>query len=415
MSAVRKSRAASAESSKTKGGTKDRPLRARKSIRRKSIRNKRLVCDLMEFVRSYVVMTEPQLMTVALWIVHTHCVQAAEQTPYLAVTSPEKQCGKSRLLETLDLLCARAWTAILPSEAVIYRHVHNTTPTLLLDEIDTIFNPRSADRYEGLRALLNAGHRRGSTVPRCVGSSNKIVEFNTFCPKVLAGIGTLPDTVADRSLPIRLERRKPDEEVKRFIHREAEPIATALRERIEQWATDDRLETLRELRPTMPEQLSDRMQEGCESLVSIADELGCGDEARDALVALLTGERLDDQESMRLRLLRDVKAVFEARDAKLGKRTRTISTQVLLEGLYAIEEAGWSSYYGRALDARDLANLLKHYGARPVSIRFSETKGRRPKVAKVAKGYKRDPLHEVWERYLRSPDVTEVTPPRKAR
>ena len=60
-----------------------------------------LVEDLVEFVQRYVVMSRPQLLIVALWIIHTHCFQHVEQTPYLAVTSPEKQCGRSRLLEVL--------------------------------------------------------------------------------------------------------------------------------------------------------------------------------------------------------------------------------------------------------------------------------------------------------------------------
>ena len=124
------------------------------------------------------------------------------------MTSPERQCGKTRLLEVIELLVPEPWRVELPSEAVAYRHIHAKMPTLLLDEVDTTFNVRTRDRYEGLRALLNAGNRRGSHVPRCIGSSGKLVNFNVFCPKVLAGIGMLPDTVADRSVPIRLERRR---------------------------------------------------------------------------------------------------------------------------------------------------------------------------------------------------------------
>lgn len=74
-----------------------------------------LVNDVRRFVRRYVVMTNEQLLVVTLWVVHTHCVEAFEQTPYLAVTSPEKQCGKSRLLETTELLVAQPWQTVLPS------------------------------------------------------------------------------------------------------------------------------------------------------------------------------------------------------------------------------------------------------------------------------------------------------------
>jgi hypothetical protein len=179
--------------------------------KRRRPRRNSLVSDLTAFIESYVVMTEAQTLVVALWAIHTHCFQAFEQTPYLAVTSPEKQCGKSRLLEVIELLVARPWMAIVPSEAVLYRQVHFSKPTLLLDEVDTIFNPQAAKYYEGHRAILNAGHRQGAMVPRCVGPKQQIENFRTYCPKMLAGIGTLPDTVADRSVPINRSRSSSSE------------------------------------------------------------------------------------------------------------------------------------------------------------------------------------------------------------
>jgi hypothetical protein len=173
-------------------------------------------------LRSYVVFaTEHQVVTVVLFVAHTHAIGAAEASPYLAVTSPEKRSGKTRLFDVLELLVAKPWRAVLPSEAVVYRKVHKDCPTLLLDEADAIWGKDA--QHEGLRALLNAGNRRGVKVPRMTGASAdmKIVEFNIFSPKAIAGIGALPDTVADRSIPIRLKRRKSSEHVERFRHREA--------------------------------------------------------------------------------------------------------------------------------------------------------------------------------------------------
>lgn len=343
----------------------------------------RLVYDLMTFIRRYVVMTREQLLVTALWIIHTHCIDYVEQTPYLAVTSPEKRCGKSRLLETIELLSARSWSAIMPSEAVVYRKVHRDVPTLLLDETDAIFNPRTADRYEGLRALLNNGHRRGAKVPRCIGVKAEIAEFNTFCPKVLAGIGTLPDTVADRAIPIRLERKTKQEPTAPFKRRQVKPEADALRKRVEKWAKQHGAK-LAATEPDMPGELNDRMQEGCEALVVIADLLRCGTEAREALVTLFEGERLDDQESMRIRLLRDINGAFDG--------TSRMSTSTLLGKLQAIDDAPWHNYYGRGLDPRDLSTLLSHYGIKPTTVRL--------KGGKIAKGYKRDAFYDAWQRYL---------------
>lgn len=345
-----------------------------------------LVYDLMVFIRRYVVMSRPQLLVVALWIMHTHAIEAFEQTPYLAVTSPEKQCGKTRLLEVLELLVARPWKVVAPSEAVMYRYIHASMPTLLLDEVDTIFNPRTQDRYEPHRTLLNAGHRRGTTVPRMNGVSS-ISEFRVFCAKVLAGIGTLPDTVADRSIPIRLQRRKGNEKVKDFRLRYVQKPGGELLDRVKAWVEEHK-EALAKARPKMPTDLSDRMQEGCEPLVAMADLLRCGAAARAALVSLLGGERLDDQDSMRLRLLRDIKVVFEQKGNPPGLRSTD-----LIDHLCDMEEEPWEHYFGHRLEPKDLASLLRHYGIKSISIRV--------KGQPVIKGYKRASFHDAWSRYVK--------------
>jgi hypothetical protein len=345
-----------------------------------------LLGDVISYISRYVVMTPAQRVAVGLWVVHTHVIDAAEQTPYLAITSPEKQCGKSRLMEVLGLLTARSWYVVLPSEPVVFRTIHQSQPTLLLDETDTIFNPRSAEKHEGLRALINAGNRPGATVPRCVGNANKVQEFDVFCAKALAGIGTLPDTVADRSVPIRLARKTKKEVVERFRIREAEPAGHALRDQLEAWA-EEHEEQLADARPEMPDQLSDRMQDACEPLLAIAELVG-GPWlllAREALVELCTGERLDDTESLRVRLLEDIKSIF------LRTNRRSVTTKNLLRELHALAEAPWGSWYGRKLEARDLAALLKPFGVKPQNLRL--------KSGAIAKGYRREPLEDAWNRY----------------
>ena len=90
-------------------------------------------------------------------------------------------------------------------------------PTLLLDESDAAFKGEK-EYAEALRGLLNTGHRRGGKSTVCVGQGAELSykDFSTYCAKAIAGIGKLPDTVADRSLPIRLERRAPGEQAERF-------------------------------------------------------------------------------------------------------------------------------------------------------------------------------------------------------
>jgi putative DNA primase/helicase len=215
-----------------------------------------------------------------------------------------------------------------------------------------------------------------------------VAKFPVYCPKLIAGIGELPDTVADRCIPIRLRAKAKSEHVERFLMRDVRPDADALRGQIAAWATEH-LEQLADARPDMPGELSDRMVEGGEPLVAIGDLLGCGDAARSALVALCTAERLDASPSLGLRLLADTRTIWAERP-----RVRALHTPRLLAALHDIEEAPWGTYRGHdGLNARQLADLLRPYGVGPKSIRHKKT-------GKVYKGYERVELEALWERYL---------------
>ena len=177
-----------------------------------------LLDRIAEFVSDYVVFAKPaQLHAVVLWIMHTHLIDQFEATPYLNVKSPEKGSGKTRVYEVAELLVRNSWRCVNPSEAVFYRKIEAHNPTMLLDEVDAIWNHTTASQHEGLRAGINAGYRRGVTVDRCAGQKgDKLVSFPVFCAKSLAGIGKLPDTSADRSRPNERGRKTKQEEDKRY-------------------------------------------------------------------------------------------------------------------------------------------------------------------------------------------------------
>src|SRR5437868_503368 len=80
------------------------------------------------FVRRYVVLSDAQAEAVALWILHTFCTEAAEATPYLAVTSAERRSGKSRLLEVLALLVQKPLRAAGATEAALFRSLTEEPP-----------------------------------------------------------------------------------------------------------------------------------------------------------------------------------------------------------------------------------------------------------------------------------------------
>jgi hypothetical protein len=342
--------------------------------------------EVVHMIRRFVVLSAVQADTVALWDAHTHAVEAFDTTPYQAVTSPVMRSGKSRLLEVQELLVRSPLPAANLSDAVLFRVIEERKPTLLLDEADAIFRNNGRDREE-LRGMLNAGWRRGGKAWRMGGANARTLEeFTVFCPKAFAGIGNyLPGTLDDRSINIRLDRRTRNEPVERFRRRELEPLAADLRDRLADWL-EPQVDELRDARPDLPDELDDRAWDYWEPLLAIADLAG-GDwpmRARAAAVELSSGEAREE-ESLSIRLLSDVRQVFEATGAD------GLKTSVLISELAAIEESPWGDWYGKQFTPQALSKLLKPYHIRTLSIWVEGAK---------ARGYKREQFAEVWGRYL---------------
>ncbi len=300
----------------------------------------KLLDAMCEFLGRYVVFQYREQPTlIALWIVHTWTIEAFDYTPYLHVHSAEKRSGKTRLLDVIHLLARRAWRAVSPTVSVLFRRVERDKPTLLYDEVDTVFHYAKNNGAEEIRSLLNTGFERGATVSRCVGKNANldIKDFDPFCAKALSGIGkVLPDTVADRCIPIELVRQSRDEKVERFRKRDAQLLAAPIRAEIEALSKQTGfIETLRSARPILPEELTDRQQDICEPLLAIAEIAGGNwpQSARAALVKLCTQE---EDASNGVKLLSDIKAVF---DSTVADR---LPTEQILEELVEIEDSPWA-------------------------------------------------------------------------
>ena len=172
----------------------------------------------------------------------THALPAWQHATRLILKSPQKRCGKSRLLDIVALLCFDPLMSTDASVAAIYRSLGDDdfeTPTLLIDEADALFGTkRAAEQNEDLRSLLNAGFQRDRTVLRCVGPNQEPTEFNTFAMCALAAIKGLPDTIVDRGIVGDLKRRRPSETVARFrIRRDTAPLLD-LRARLTAWVRE---------------------------------------------------------------------------------------------------------------------------------------------------------------------------------
>ncbi len=361
-----------------------------------------LLNDLSDYFRTYVVMSPEAADVAALWTVHVHALPAFDYSPRLGITSPIWRCGKTVLVELVESVVPRPESMIRPSEAVLFRTIDAKEPALLLDEIDTVFGTRGHEpkEHEGIRALLNAGNRRGATIPRSVGPDFALRDFNIFAATLWASIGMPPPTVVDRSIVIQLRRKKKAETVAHFRRRDVEPVGAGLRDRAARWASQH-VDALRPARPSLPEQLNDRAQDNWEPLLAIADQVG-GDwptRARQAALALANVESDDD--SIVMRLLADCKEVLPG-VAVDGK----VFSSSLVDALKAIETGPWADYGRGGLTQNGLSRFLNDFAIRPTTVRIGDD---------VKKGYKTDDFEDAFARYVPtvegSDDGDESSPP----
>ncbi len=354
-----------------------------------------LLDDVEAFLGRFVAFpSDAARVAVALWAAHAHAVTAFDSTPRLALLSPEPGSGKTRTLEMLELLVPEPMPALSASPAAVFRTIEAEQPTLLLDEVDAVFRRRgSDDSAEDLRALLNAGHRKGAAIPRCVGPSHEVRRFPVFAAVALAGLGDLPDTLMSRSVIVRMRRRAPHERIEPFRHRRHASTGHELRTRLADWIATV-TETLTDAWPAMPVGVEDRPADCWEPLLAVADAAGGAwpDRARGACVELVKVAE-SREASLGVRLLADLRDIFDE---------DRLDTETVLDRLHALDESPWADLRGRPLDTRGLTRRLRPYGVARVSVRIGE---------RVAKGYRREDLHETWARYLRPPDPPTPSTP----
>ncbi len=344
--------------------------------------------------------TEHEPAALALWTLHTYALEAAQATPYLLVVSPEKRSGKTRVLEVADLIVREPVRAGNISAAGVFQAIEKWAPTLLVDEIDSVFRAKS-ETAEALRGVLNAGNRRGSHVIR--GSQEgEPVRFGTFCPKAMAGINTgkLPDTVRDRSIVLAMERRRDDEPVGDLFPSELAEQLDELRTRLEDWAAENTEQLKAWRRPDRTEGLDDRLQEAWDALLAIADHAQAGwpEKARSAATALAEGAEDAGEAAHGHVLIEALRVLFEADGSALASK-------MICEKLNDDEELPFGGYSaGAGMKPRTLSKLLKPYGIKPRTVRPAGDPS-------TSRGYHADQFTEVWARYAPEEDARTEEPP----
>lgn len=348
--------------------------------------------QIHQFMGRFVVLPAAAQIAVVLWVMHAHFIEASIASPILHIVSPIRQSGKTRLLEVLAELTPKSWLTSRTSTAALMRKIDKDKPTLLLDESDQLFLSNS-EYVAAITALLNSGHRRGQkasiSVPGVKGGW-EVKDFECYCPKAIAGIqnGTLPDTVADRAICIEMERRDKTIEIERWRHRDHAPQAEAIKDFLAEIATDTDLITyLLDVRPELPKQLSDRQGDVWEPLLAIADYIGLGDDAREALQKL-TVEKVDPEndKNLGIQLLVDLKGIFDEEDKSW------LSTKHILYELVSDDMRPWQTFSnGKELTTHALGGMLRNFRVYPSRTVIGDSRNR---------GYSRTQVDDAAKRLL---------------
>jgi hypothetical protein len=361
-----------------------------------------LLRETVVAVRRFVVMSPAQLELLVLWVALTYVVEAFEIVPYVHITAGTKRAGKSRLLEVLHHLVRRPWLTARTTVAALSRTLSKDQPTLLLDEADAVFSEKS-DYAVTLTGVLNAGFSRHLTVAVCEVTKAGITlqQLSPFGPKALAGIGSLPSTIADRSIPIRLRRKLKTERTERARDRVVRAVMAPLGQRFDAWAPLA-VAALRHARPILPEELDDRAQDMLEPLLALADLAGdeWPDRVRRAAVQLMRGrDRDDDVPTQLLSDIRELLPLGEGQPAKQGDvrleaREGLLLTSTLLPALEKREDRPWATWSrGGLMTAHALARELKKFEVEPCQ-KWSKA------LDKAVRGYAVADLEEACLRFL---------------
>jgi hypothetical protein len=169
-----------------------------------------LIAAAAKLIQRFVfIKDQRRYLLIALWVLATYLFELFDYFPILWITSPTRRSGKTRLLEVLTQISSRpSGIQIEPSVATLYRKTHRGQ-TLILDEVEKLKN-KDRDIHHAVMAILNSGFQRGAKVSRMEKNKDGKWfdhEYDTYGPKLIAGISNVSDTIADRSFVIKMIRR----------------------------------------------------------------------------------------------------------------------------------------------------------------------------------------------------------------
>jgi hypothetical protein len=341
----------------------------------------RLLSGLYKMIRQHVVLKKEEAAASALWIVQTHALEAFDISPRLAIESVVKQCGKSTFMDVLSWLARNPVTASNISAPALFRLIDQDCPTVFIDEADTFLT-----KDDVLRGIINSGHRRSTaSIIRADGEARQPRNFSTWASVAIACIGSLPETIEDRSILIKMRRKLPQENVEPFRNDRTESCVTLAR-MAARWSVDH-MQQLKAADPKMPQGLDGREADNWRSLLAIADAAGGNwSEGSRRVAELMVRQHRKTDQSVKTNLLRDIRTIFAAQSVD-----RTSSAGLVTE-LNKLEGHLWSEWRGnQSITQNAIARLLADFDIAPKEMRIN---------GKNLRGYGRAQFADAFARYL---------------
>ncbi|MBQ8294143.1 MAG: DUF3631 domain-containing protein [Alphaproteobacteria bacterium] len=346
-----------------------------------------LVSALKALFERFLVLPDGASSALPFWVLHTYAMDAFYFTPRLCIYSPVPRCGKTQLLQLLEMTVYRPLNVAGITAAGVFRCIDAMHPTLLIDEADCFMNGDQT-----MRSVINAGYQKNGHVVRNIDTKCGYLpkRFACFSAMAIAGIGERDSTIMDRSITVVMRRKKPSDTVERLRPNALVSHTEQLRSMCMRFMRDN-ASVIGEINPTMPKFLHDRAKDIWEPLFAIAYLISPAlvDELTYAAGCLVP--KNDDAEVLEIQLLADIRDVFN----NIG--CDFIATKDLLGHLYRCESRPWGDrQYGHVvLTNVKLANMLHGFNIRPVQKRVG---------AKTARGYELAAFEDAFQCYL--PDET---------